>query len=65
MPARDREGAVRMLDPGHVPLPPDLVEFHRERVGERARGEGRTMDYTLVIDDVFSMSRPSIPAPVG
>jgi len=65
MPARDREGAVRMLDPGHVPLPADLAEFHRERVAERARGEGRTMDYTLVVDDVFSMSRSSIPAPVG
>lgn len=62
MPARDSQGAVRMLDTGNLPLPKDVVEFHRERLAERGRAEQRSLDYAMVVDDVFSMSRSKIPS---
>ncbi len=61
MPVRDRLGAVRMLNWGNVPLPKEIAEYHRKQVEERARFENRPMDYQMVVDDVFSMSRPSVP----
>lgn len=65
MPARDRQGAVRMLDAGNVPLPADIAQFHRTQIAERARVERRAADYQMVVDDVFSMSRPSVVAAVA
>lgn len=62
MPVRDVSGAVRVLDPGNVPQPNDVAEFHREQLAIRGRRDKRPLDYSFVVEDVFSMSRP---APAG
>ena len=56
LPVRDHYGALRVLDPGRVPLPADVLEFHRERIAERARAEGRNADFQMVVDDVRAIS---------
>ena len=54
LPVRDLNGAIRFLDPGGIPLPPDIVAFHQEKAAERQAGEGKKSSYQLVIDDIFS-----------
>jgi methylaspartate mutase epsilon subunit len=56
MPVRDDHGALRVLDPGNAPLPEDVVAFHRERIAERARSEGREAGFQMIVDDVNAIS---------
>jgi methylaspartate mutase epsilon subunit len=57
MPVRDNQGAIRILDPARVPLPADVADFHRERIQERARFEGRKPSYHMLIDDIYAVSK--------
>ena len=55
MPACDIDGAIRLLDPGNVPIPPDIQEYHQERLALRAEKEHRPLDVNLAIDDVYRL----------
>jgi len=57
MGVRDNEGAVRYLDHGNIPLTKDIVEFHRQKIAEREKAQGRKVDYKTVIDDLYAISR--------
>ncbi|MDD4139137.1 MAG: methylaspartate mutase subunit E, partial [Eubacteriales bacterium] len=57
LPARDNEGAVRLFDPGKLPLSPDLLRFHKAKIEERARYEKRPPTFQMVIDDVYAISK--------
>ncbi|MHB8916572.1 MAG: methylaspartate mutase subunit E [Desulfocucumaceae bacterium] len=57
MPARDINGAIRYYDHGDLPLPKDVLEYHREKLMERTRKQNREFDINLAIDDVYEMSR--------
>ena len=57
LPARDNEGAVRMLKPGAIPLSSDLIEFHREKIERRARIENRNVSFQMVIDDIYAVGK--------
>ncbi len=57
LPARDNEGAIRLFHIGNVPLTPELVDFHREKMEERAKYENRQASFQMVIDDVYAISK--------
>jgi methylaspartate mutase epsilon subunit len=57
LPARDNEGAVRMLKPGGIPLSKELLAFHREKIEERARLEKREVSFQMVIDDIYAVGK--------
>jgi methylaspartate mutase epsilon subunit len=57
LPVRDNEGAVRIFEPGRVPLPPDVMAYHRERIEERARYEQRSPSFQMVVDDIYAISK--------
>lgn len=57
LPARDNQGAVRMLKAGNVPLSPDLLEFHKEKIAARARTEKREVSFQMVIDDIYAVGK--------
>ncbi len=65
---RDNGGACRYLDFGNLPIPEEIKDFHRQKVGERESAEGRKMDYYAAIDDFWAISKgrlkglPSGPA---
>ena len=40
MVMRDAENAVRYLDPGDIPLPDEVREYHRQKLAEREKKEG-------------------------
>lgn len=57
LPVRDDHGAVRLLEKGNVPLPEDIVDFHRNKIQERARTEGREPCFQMAIDDIYAVSK--------
>ena len=57
MPARDNDGAVRMLECGNLPFTDDIKKFHRERMEERARAENRTVSFQMVVDDIYAIGK--------
>jgi methylaspartate mutase epsilon subunit len=57
---RDSQGACRYLEFGNLPFPEDVKDFHRQKVAERERAEGRKMDYQVVIEDFWAFSKGKI-----
>ena len=57
LPVRDNEGAVRIFEPGRVPLPDDVLAYHRERIEERALAENRVPSFQMVVDDIYAISK--------
>lgn len=60
MPIRDNEGAVRIFDPGHVPLPDDVLAFHRDKISDRALTEQRETSFKMVVDDIYAISKGTL-----
>ena len=57
IPVRDSSGAVRYLEHANLPLSSDVLEYHREKIAERERRDGRKVDYQAAIDDITEVSR--------
>ena len=57
---RDDCGALRYLDHGDVPLPPEVVDYHRSRIARRAKKEDTTADLKWVIREATWASRPLV-----
>ena len=57
LPMRDNEGYIRFFNSGAIPLDAELMAFHRERLEERARAEGRNVSFQMVTDDIYAISR--------
>ncbi len=57
LPIRDNEGCIRIFNRGEVPLDPEVAAFHRERIGERSRAEGRGASFQMVTDDIYAISK--------
>ena len=50
--ARDAQGAQRLVDPGHLPLPEKVLAYERGRMRERTSRDAITDDLELVMEDV-------------
>ena len=57
MPARDNDGAVRFLDCGSLPFPRDIIDFHREKLEQRAKTEKRSVSFQMVVDDIYAIGK--------
>ncbi|HJV88159.1 MAG TPA: methylaspartate mutase subunit E [Noviherbaspirillum sp.] len=57
LPIRDRYGAVRVFNAGNVPLPDDVLCYHRARIDERAKEEKRAASFKMVVDDIYAISK--------
>lgn len=58
MPARDADGYLRILDPGLMPFPRDVMEFHSEQLRKRAERERVAFGPDLAINSVYEISEP-------
>ena len=54
---KDCRGAIRWKEFGNLPLPEEIKQFHREKVEEREKSEGRAMDYDAIIQDFWAFSK--------
>ena len=57
LPARDNEGAVRILNFGNLPFSKELKDFHTAKIEERAKAENRKASFQMVIDDVYAIGK--------
>ncbi|MBC2727984.1 methylaspartate mutase subunit E [Desulfosporosinus sp.] len=57
LPVRDSQGAVRLLDHGNLPLGKESLDFHRERITERGKEEGREPSFQMVVDDIYAIGK--------
>ena len=57
LPCRDNDGAVRILNPGHLPFDQELKDFHASKINERAVAEKRKASFQMVIDDVYAIGK--------
>lgn len=57
LPVRDNEGFIRLFSKGDLPLKDDIMDFHRNRLLERAKTEGRSVSFQMVTDDIYAISK--------
>ncbi len=57
LPARDMNGAVRLLDCGNLPFSEDLKKFHRDKMEERGKAERRPVSFQMVVDDIYAIGK--------
>ena len=57
LPARDNNGAVRILNFGNLPFSQELKDFHIAKIDERAKAENRKATFQMVIDDVYAIGK--------
>jgi len=57
LPARDNNGAVRILNFGNLPFDKQLKDFHMAKIEERASFEKRKASFQMVIDDVYAIGK--------
>jgi methylaspartate mutase epsilon subunit len=57
LPARDNDGAIRLLDVGNLPFTQDLKDYHKKKLDERGAFEKRQVSFQMVIDDVYAIGK--------
>ncbi len=57
LPVRDNEGCIRLFAKGSLPLGEDILSFHKERLQERSKAEGRPVNFQMVTDDIYAISK--------
>jgi methylaspartate mutase epsilon subunit len=57
---RDINGAIRYVDHGNIPLPKEVVEYHREKIAAREKKDGVKAGIEMLIQDVTCVSRDII-----
>ncbi|OGA22340.1 MAG: methylaspartate mutase subunit E [Betaproteobacteria bacterium RIFCSPLOWO2_02_FULL_67_26] len=58
LPARDADGYLRIVDPGRMPFPGDVMAVHEERLRKRAERENIPYGPDLAVSSVYEMSEP-------
>jgi methylaspartate mutase epsilon subunit len=58
LPARDADGRTRILDPGDMPFPRDVLDVHTEQLRRRAEKDGIPFGPDLAVASVFEISEP-------
>ena len=58
LPARDVDGYLRILEPGDMPIPKDILEYHEERLRMRAERDGQAYGHDLAVSSVYEISEP-------
>lgn len=56
LPARDIDGYLRILNPGEMPFPKEVLDYHEERLRKRAEKEGVPYDHELAVSSVYELS---------
>ena len=58
VPARDADGCLRIVDPGLMPFPREVMKIHEEKLRRRAAKEGVAFGHELAVASVYEMAEP-------
>ena len=56
LPVRDNDGYIRIFEFGNLAFTDEIKEFHRKKIEERAKAEGRPASFQFTIDDIYAVS---------
>ncbi len=56
LPARDNQGCVRILEFGNLGMTQEIKDFHKAKLDERAKAEGRPITFQMTVDDIYAVS---------
>ncbi len=56
LPARDNEGAIRILEFGNLAFTDEIKQFHRDKIQARAVQENRPISFQMTVDDIYAVS---------
>ncbi len=57
LPARDNDGAIRILSFGNLPFNDEIKNYHTLKLKERAKTENRDISFAMCVDDIYAVSR--------
>lgn len=57
IPVRDAARAIRYLETGYLPFNQEILAYHREKIRERERKDGRIIDYETAVMDITEISK--------
>lgn len=60
LPMRDNEGYIRVFNKGNLALSDEVMAYHREKLEERAKAEGRNVCFQMVTDDIYAISKGAL-----
>lgn len=60
LPARDNEGAIRILSFGNLPFSQEIKDYHINKLNERAREENREVSFLMTVDDIYAVSKGNL-----
>ena len=52
---RDAEGAIRWLDHGDLPFTNEILDFHKEKIADRSRKQGKEVGYDEVVNELMTI----------
>jgi methylaspartate mutase epsilon subunit len=55
MGVRDAQGTVRWLDTGNLPFTREILDFHREKLAERSKKEGKEIGYNELVKELITI----------
>ena len=58
LPARDVDGYLRIVDPGLMPFPREVMEIHEEGLRKRAERENISYGPDLSVESVYEIAKP-------
>jgi methylaspartate mutase epsilon subunit len=58
LPARDVDGCLRIVDPGLMPFPKDVMQVHEERLRRRAERDRVEYGPDLAVASVYEIAEP-------
>lgn len=50
--ARDAQNAIRYFEPGALPIPSTVMEYHEAKLDDRSEQEGIELNYDTIVDDI-------------
>lgn len=57
---RDVQGAVRYINHGNLPFTREIIDFHKKKIEEREKAEGKKLGYQTIVNDISSIARGEV-----
>jgi methylaspartate mutase epsilon subunit len=54
---KDSEGALRYFNVGNLPFSKDIIDYHREKIAEREKKQGKKINYETLVSDLLAVSK--------
>ena len=54
---KDSEGAIRYLITGNLPFSKEIIDYHKEKIAQREKKQGKKVGYDTIVNDLYAISK--------